>query len=490
MKLKFSKRVCLSIAILAFASLALAQTKPKLTLDEFFNSVSYPTVAISPDGNSVALVTERADWDQQIFRDDLWLYREDAKPGSTGSLIQLTQSGHDTQPKWSPDARWIAFLSERKSASSKDSDSADEKGKNKNKDEKDKETPAQIYLISPAGGEAIALTQGEEDIHSFTWSADGHTIYYSTRTPRSKAQKDVYKKQWKDVVQYRTAERGDTIFALEVAAALAHHAAAPTKESADAESDQTPGASPIAISPLRVEDLEASPDGSKLAFASNSINQRQETNEDVEIYILDLKNDLKKDGVGAGDPPALAGTTPVVAPRQLTHNQALESHLHWSSDNRHILFTVENGDVTGPYRDLQTHVYQIDSDTGAVEQWAKDFPGHIEHYTVTNDGILTSARLGTEVPVYQGVHPNHAFHKVKAWDGTYENLSATALLRVWPSSTPRCKSPKRSTWPMGPTKSTGPAPSLPSTRRWRKAIFPRANPTPGKLTTAPPSKVC
>src|ERR1700691_1009366 len=88
-----------------------ADDKPKLTLDEFFNSVDYPSVAISPDGHSVVIATERADWDQQTFRSDLWLYRDDAK---AGTLIPLTQSGHDTEPRWSPDGRWIAFLSERK----------------------------------------------------------------------------------------------------------------------------------------------------------------------------------------------------------------------------------------------------------------------------------------------------------------------------------------------------------------------------------------
>jgi len=82
------KLIPLSALILLTAAFAFAQ-KPKLTLDEFFNSVSFPSVEISPDGNSVAIVAERADWDQQVFRKDLWLYRDDAK-GS--SLIQLTQS--------------------------------------------------------------------------------------------------------------------------------------------------------------------------------------------------------------------------------------------------------------------------------------------------------------------------------------------------------------------------------------------------------------
>ncbi len=72
--------------------------------------------------------TERADWDQQIFRNDLWLYHDDVRvpeiAEKNASLIQLTQSGHDTEPKWSPDSRWIAFLSERK-ASSEKSDGSD-----------------------------------------------------------------------------------------------------------------------------------------------------------------------------------------------------------------------------------------------------------------------------------------------------------------------------------------------------------------------------
>src|SRR5215467_15436297 len=101
-----------------------AQNKPKLTLDDFFNSVSFRTVELSPDGNAVVIVTDRADWDQQIFRTDLWLYRD----ANGGSLIQLTQSGHDSEPKWSPDGKWIAFLSERKTSSGK-SDEADDDDK-------------------------------------------------------------------------------------------------------------------------------------------------------------------------------------------------------------------------------------------------------------------------------------------------------------------------------------------------------------------------
>ena len=408
--MKISKHILWLTVLLAFPSLAFAQSKPKLTLDEFFNSVSYNTVAISPDGNSVVIATERADWDQKIFRDDLWLYRAD-------TLIQLTQSGHESQPKWSPDGRWIAFLSERKTSSEKDSDSDDDSDK-----DSDKEV-SQLYVISPTGGEAIPLTQGEEEVHTFSWSADSHTIYFASRNPWTKTQKDDYKKQWKDVVQYRTAERGDTIFALDLATALVHNAAKGTKEEPDTEkdSDLTPGARPIATSPLRVEDLVTSPDGSKLAFVTNSINQRAEKAEDVEIYAL----------VAPASSPATADSAnkPLLAqPRRLTHNQALEGSLHWANDNRHIFFTSEN-DPTGPYRDLQPHLYWVDSEkpdseNAAIEQWSKDFIGPVEHYA-TAEGVLASARIGTGAAMYSATQPGQSLHKLNSWAGTYETISTT-----------------------------------------------------------------
>ena len=189
--MRIQKTPILIVMLLSCALVALAQSKPKLTLDEFFNSVGVTGLEISPDGSSVAFAAERADWDQQIFRSDLWLYRD-----ATKSLIQLTQSGHDSEPKWSPDARWIAFVSERANPNAKsgdsdsDADSGDAKKKSK---DADAET-TQIYLISPTGGEAFPITQGDEDVHAFSWSPDSKTIYFATRQPQTAEQKDDYKK--------------------------------------------------------------------------------------------------------------------------------------------------------------------------------------------------------------------------------------------------------------------------------------------------------
>jgi dipeptidyl aminopeptidase/acylaminoacyl peptidase len=407
------KFAVLVVIVFTCACALFAQNKPKLTLDDFFNSVSYPAMELSPDGNSVVLETERADWDQQIFRKDLWLYRDDA---NGGSLMQLTQSGHDSEPKWSPDGKWIAFLSERKPGAGKsaaaDSDS----------DSKDEET-SQIYLISPDGGEAFPVTEGAEDVHSFAWSSDSHSIFFATRQPWTKSQKDDYKNEWKDVVEYRTAERGDTIFALDLDAALARHSTSAAKvdkkEGKPVDNpDLTPGTRALAKLALRVDELLTSPDGTKVAILSNAINQRQEKYEDVELYVLDVS-------VARASAPAKAGTegNAVLEPRRITKNQAEEWHPRWADDNRHIFFSVEVGDVTGPYRDLQPHLYWVDADNGAIEQWDKSFVGPVERFAVAGGKVLTSARLGTEVQVYDASKPADKLHRLTNWSGTYANIT-------------------------------------------------------------------
>lgn len=129
-------------------------------------------------------------------------------------------------------------MSDRKT----ETDTADDSDNGSEKSDKD-EGVDQIYLIDPNGGEAFAVTRGEEEVHAFAQSADSKTLYFGTRNPWTKAQKDDYRKQWKDVVQYRTAERGDTILALDLATALANHTSAAAKEQSDTdkESDVTLG---------------------------------------------------------------------------------------------------------------------------------------------------------------------------------------------------------------------------------------------------------
>jgi len=389
-------------SIFTTSILAQGQTaKPKLTIDEFFNSVSFPAVKVSPDGNSVVIGTERADWDQQIFRKELWLYRA---ASSGGSLVQLTQSGHESSPQWSPDGQWIAFLSERKVADGKDGDG--EAG-----DGKEKEV-AQLFLISPNGGEAFTITSGEDEVHAFAWSADSKAIYFATRQPWTKQQTDDHKKEWKDVIQYREDERGDVIFRLNLGEILARHAAIGSKEIPEAARDSgaTPGAVAIARTQLRVEQISISHDGQRLAFVTSSVSERQEKVEDIELYLVNLTS-------SAGE------STPI----RLTHNEAVELNLEWAPDNRHLFFQVNLGSLERKYEDPQPRLYWVDSDTREVQRWFAGYSGEVVRYTPLPDGsVLCACRTGTEVQLVSQANPKAAIVKREGWAGTYETPSAAS----------------------------------------------------------------
>ena len=379
-----------------------ASDKPKLTLDEFFNSVSFDAVKLSPDGRSIIIATDRADWDQSIYRKDLWLYRDDGRGG--GTLSQLTQSGRDSAPQWSPDGRWIAFLSESSTGTAE-------------------EPVAQLYLISLAGSASFPatqvpvtqfpvtqfpVTQGDEEVHSFSWSPDSHTLYFATRTPWTRVRKDAYKQEWKDVLQYRGAERGDTIFSIDVAEAIARRAAQGIEpDNSDAESGATPGSRALASTPWRVYELVAAPDGHSLAFVTESVSGREEKIDEFEIYTVDLAN-------ATVDRP----------PRQITHNQAEEQYLHWAEDSKHVFFEVQYGSVEGKYKDTQIRLYWVDAETGETQRWAGDFDGAIYEYAVASDrGVVAAGRVGIEQQLYSAAKASAPFPKAAGWNGTYEQIA-------------------------------------------------------------------
>jgi len=144
-----SLAIALTLVVL-FASGAAAQTwEPELQLK--LKAVGTPRV--SPDGKKMVYAVNEAVMtpDKSEFVTQLWMSNLDTKRN-----LQLTfGEKSSTNPKWSPDGNWIAFLSNRKD--------------NRN----------QIYLLSLSGGEAEPLTDGKSAVSNFAWSPDGRSIAFT-----------------------------------------------------------------------------------------------------------------------------------------------------------------------------------------------------------------------------------------------------------------------------------------------------------------------
>ena len=357
---------------------AIAQTKPPISLDEFMNTSDINDARIAPDGSAAVVAVSAADWQQNRFSSNLWLWRK-----SDARLIPLTHSGHDSSPEFSPDGKYVAFLSDRTVSGGDESKGDGEDDKDKD----DKDEPSRVWLISVNGGEAFPLYREKLDVHAFAWSADGASICFSVTQPLSKEQEDAHKAEWKDVIRWREQERGDVLVQIPLANAVRATEATPgpheEKKSADDKPPLPADAKVLARSALEITEIAPSANGKEIAFETGPVSHRLENPGDTEMYLLAAQG---------GDP------------RQLTHNQALESHLKWSPDGGTIYFSVRAGagSVEGPYQDVQGRIYSIDPASGAITRLGSEFQGSWEDFTVTSDNkLLVCGSTGIETHLYR-----------------------------------------------------------------------------------------
>ena len=138
------------LLVIAAATGAAQSSTP--SIDDLLNLKRAATPAISPDGRLVAYTLRETNWDENAYETEIWV-------GDSTRTRQLTQGRKSSQqPAWSPDSRWLAFISDR-------------------------DGKRQLYRIAIEGGEAERLTSAEEDITNFAWSPDGTRIAYTMIDP-------------------------------------------------------------------------------------------------------------------------------------------------------------------------------------------------------------------------------------------------------------------------------------------------------------------
>ena len=139
---------------------------PRAPRPEDLLDLRVPTqVRISPDGAQVAFVVRAAAPGRDGYRHALWIV---AAEGSSPARQLTLGRRNDTNPRWSPDGRTLAFISDRAAVLQ-----AGGAGDRLGRPEAPKEGAAQVWLLPMYGGEARQLTRLPKDVSDLAWSPDG-----------------------------------------------------------------------------------------------------------------------------------------------------------------------------------------------------------------------------------------------------------------------------------------------------------------------------
>ena len=151
------KRLSVVAAALVLTSSSYAQQgKRPLSADDIYNLRDVRDPQRSPDGKWVAYTLTRAMKETDKNDTDVWMVSWDGK-----DQIQVTSTPEsETTPRWSPDGKFLSFLSSRHGAKR-----------------------AQVWLLNRSGGEAVKLTDVKGGVADYAWSPDSRRLALVVKDP-------------------------------------------------------------------------------------------------------------------------------------------------------------------------------------------------------------------------------------------------------------------------------------------------------------------
>ena len=125
---------------------------------------------ISPDGQWVAYSVGSANRAEDKMEERIWMI-----PAGGGDAIPLTaEDVSSSHPRWSPDSKYLAFLSARN------------------------EGKTQVWLLNRAGGEAQKLTDTPQAVEDFQWSPESKRLLLVLRDASSEELEEAKTKEPKE----------------------------------------------------------------------------------------------------------------------------------------------------------------------------------------------------------------------------------------------------------------------------------------------------
>ncbi|OLB83129.1 MAG: hypothetical protein AUI12_17125 [Acidobacteria bacterium 13_2_20CM_2_57_6] len=153
-----------SLVLIPWLSLHAQESAPKpasstprnITIDDYFQIRDVSQPELSPDGQWVAYAVRTRMLKEDKNEQRLWMVSTHG-----GDPISMTAEGvSSSHPRWSPDGKYLAFLSSRNNGKT------------------------QVWLLNRLGGEATHLTDTPQGVDDFEWSPDSTRLVLILRDPK------------------------------------------------------------------------------------------------------------------------------------------------------------------------------------------------------------------------------------------------------------------------------------------------------------------
>jgi dipeptidyl aminopeptidase/acylaminoacyl peptidase len=350
------------LAVVSLAETVRAAPRRSLEPEDLDRFLAVDAATCSADGRWVAYTVEGSDPEADERKSSVWMVDFE---GATD--VQLTGPGDTAaNPKFSPDGRYVSFLSAR-----------------------GPEGKTRLYLLDRHGGEAQAIAGSKGDVGDYAWSPDGRRLVLSMssgdeteggKTPKPIVIDRLHFKQ--DMDGYLTEDDRTHLYLYDLA----------TKKllplTTQPQGDDT---SPV-----------FSPDGKTIAFLTNRGTDADRTGR-LEIDLIDSQ----------------AGA----APRKLTGFFAPNKQwLAWSSDGTRLLYTSGLEARLNAY--IQDHLSVVAVADGKARLLTERVDRAIQFPAVSADGHSIDAIIeddGSEAPVSLSLDDGSLQGRVEG------KLSATSL---------------------------------------------------------------